>query len=120
MKSRFFADLFGLIIWLGFVLALYLLAPLPHVAIWASLSWTWQLFIELNTATFLLYGFDKVSAQVGARRIPERILYLATFCGGPIGTLLAMNLFRHKTRKLSFQLVVALLILIQLAIVLSL
>ncbi len=120
MKSRLFADLFGLILWLALVLLLYWLAPFTLLHISLTLSWAWQLFIELNIATFLLFGFDKLSAQVRTRRISERILYLATFCGGSIGALVAMNLFRHKTRKLSFQLVIALLILIQIIIVLSL
>jgi uncharacterized membrane protein YsdA (DUF1294 family) len=51
-------------------------------------------------------------------RVPERLLYLASFLGGSIGALAAMKLLRHKTSKVSFQIVLALLILLQILIVL--
>ena len=117
MSRRFKADLFGILIWLGLFLLLYFAIPYVNIPYWRQLSLAWQIFIELNLATFLLYGFDKLSAQSRLQRMPERILYLATFLGGSIGALLAMNLFRHKTRKTSFQLVIACLILLQIAIV---
>lgn len=77
----------------------------------------WQILIALNAATFVLFGLDKFFAGASATRIPEKILYLATFVGGSLGALAAMNFFRHKTRKLSFQLVMALLVLLQVGIV---
>ncbi len=63
-------------------------------------------------------SIDKVQAQVRGWRVPERLLYLASFLGGSVGALVAMNLFRHKTRKISFQLVLAALILLQVIIIL--
>lgn len=56
----------------------------------------------INTATFLIYGIDKWKAKRNRYRISEStLLYLAVF-GGSIGALLAMQLFRHKTRHKKF------------------
>jgi len=118
MRFRFSADLYGFLLWLGFSLLVFWLLPLSPITVIMRLDLAWRWFIALNIATLLLFGFDKLSAQVGLRRIPERLLYLATFLGGSIGALIAMYVFRHKTRKTSFQLVIALLVLIQIALVL--
>ena len=68
----------------------------------------------INVYAFLLFGFDKSrSTQNGARRIRERTLWLSMLFGGSIGALLGMHLFRHKTKKLSFQSVAALILMIQ-------
>ncbi len=113
------AHVYGLLLWMGFLILLHWLIPLAPVRFWGRVPFSWRVFIELNLATFLLFGFDKLSAQLRRQRISEYVLYLATLLGGSIGTLLAMNLLRHKTRKTSFQIVVALLILLQIAIVIS-
>ena len=78
-----------------------------------------RVFFATNLATFLLYGIDKIEAQIKRRRVPERILYTAAFLGGPIGALLAMHLFRHKTRKFGFQFILGILLLLQVLIALS-
>lgn len=68
----------------------------------------------INVFTFSLFGFDKMrSTQHGARRIRERTLWLSMFFGGSLGALLAMYFFRHKTKKLSFQAVAAVILAIQ-------
>lgn len=87
---------------------------------WApvELALAWEILIALNVSTFLLFGLDKTTAGMGATRVPEKILWLALFLGGSFGALVAMNLFRHKTRKLSFQLVMALLVLVQVGLIL--
>ena len=52
----------------------------------------------INLITFLLYGVDKILAINSARRIPEKtLLGISITCGG-VGGLLAMLIFRHKTR----------------------
>ncbi len=53
---------------------------------------------------FLLYGYDKRQAQRGGWRVPEARLHLLSLFGGWPGGFLAQRLFRHKTRKRSFQL----------------
>lgn len=58
-----------------------------------------------SAIAFGLYAFDKFAAQNGRRRVPENALHLWGLLGGWPGALAAQQLFRHKTRKLSFQIV---------------
>lgn len=67
----------------------------------------------MNGFTFSVFGFDKWMAQTRGWRIPEAFLWLCSLLGGSVGALAAMNVFRHKTRKLSFQLVMVLILLLQ-------
>jgi len=103
--------LWSLVVWVVFVLVNVIVFEIVF-----DLNRVLEIAIVLNLSTFLLFGLDKFFAVHGWRRIPERILYLATLLGGSIGTLLGMHTFRHKTRKTSFQFVVAFLILIQVAL----
>lgn len=65
-------------------------------------------FIAINLLTFLLYGLDKYKAIRREWRIPERALLLMAFVGGAFGALSAMRIFRHKTRKGRFRLMIPL------------
>jgi len=80
-----------------------------------NLAVLWNLLIALNAASFLLLGMDKFQAAQGGMRIPEKILFASAFVGGSAGTLVGMYLFRHKTKKTSFQMVIALILLLQIA-----
>jgi len=51
------------------------------------------------------YWLDKRSAQDGSRRIAEKTLHLVELLGGWPGALIAQQLLRHKTRKVSYQIV---------------
>lgn len=62
----------------------------------------------VNVAAFFLYGADKARARRGAWRISEATLLTAAFLGGCVGALLGMQLFRHKTRHRTFQILVPL------------
>ena len=59
-------------------------------------------YIIITVITFLLYGFDKISAIYAMRRTPEKTLHLLAFAGGVFGAWVGMILFRHKKNKLSF------------------
>lgn len=78
-----------------------------------------RVFAALNAGSFVLVAADKLQAQLRQDRIPELILYVATLFGGSIGMLAGMQLFRHKTRKTSFQFIVGLLVLLQIVLVLG-
>lgn len=75
--------------------------------------------IVINAFTFFYFGLDKIKSQIhGQSRIAEKTLFLLIACGGSIGALIAMNVFRHKTQKTSFHLILALIIAIQIILVL--
>ncbi|MCK8683126.1 DUF1294 domain-containing protein [Pseudomonas umsongensis] len=58
----------------------------------------------VSVLAFLLYWSDKRKARVDHWRTPENVLHALEFAGGWPGALLAQQVFRHKTRKVSFQL----------------
>ncbi len=77
--------------------------------------WLWYIAV-INIAAFLAFGIDKArSRKVGVRRTPEATLWILMLLGGSVGALVAMNYFRHKTKKLSFQAVAALILALQIA-----
>ncbi len=59
-------------------------------------------FILINIVAFILYGVDKKKAEKGLWRIPEATLFLFCILGGPLGGLLGMKVFHHKTKKWYF------------------
>ena len=56
----------------------------------------------LSVLALLLYAGDKKKAKKKRWRIPEKLLLGVGFFGGAVGALLAMQLFRHKTRHWYF------------------
>ncbi|MDG9882569.1 DUF1294 domain-containing protein [Pseudomonas sp. GD04058] len=63
-----------------------------------------------------LYWHDKRQALAQGQRIPEKVLHLLEFLGGWPGALVGQQAWRHKTRKLSYQLVFWMIVLIHQAI----
>ena len=70
----------------------------------------------MSLVTFVAYGFDKRRAQNNGRRVPEKTLHLMALFGGWPGALIGQKVFRHKTQKVSFQIVFWLCVLLHLAI----
>jgi uncharacterized membrane protein YsdA (DUF1294 family) len=64
----------------------------------------WIYLLIVNGGGLLLMGFDKLSAKMNSNRIPEMWFVLISLAGGFGGVVLGMLVFRHKIRKLSFQL----------------
>lgn len=60
------------------------------------------LMLVVNAGTMVLFACDKVLAIVGGPRVPETVLCLTGVIGGWPGGILAMYMFRHKTKKPSF------------------
>lgn len=58
-----------------------------------------------SAVAFVAMWRDKRAAERNARRTPEATLHLIELAGGWPGSLVAQRLFRHKTRKLSYQVV---------------
>ena len=57
----------------------------------------------MNFIAFATMGIDKALAKAGARRVPEKVLFLLVLLLGGIGGTLGMHLFRHKTRHWYFR-----------------
>lgn len=66
----------------------------------------------LSAFTLLLFGWDKLMAKLGRRRIPETPLLLACLAGGAVGGFVGMHLFRHKIRKPKFYLTIPLMVIL--------
>ena len=104
MKTVYLPDAVGDSIWtvvgpLGTVLLLWLAA--------------------INLIAFLLMGVDKSRAKrQGARRIPEKTLFLSALLGGSLGAVLGMQLFRHKTKHWYFVWGMPLILIAQIALTL--
>lgn len=69
--------------------------------------------LVVNLITFFLYGIDKRRAIRKAWRIPESVLMGFAAVGGSVGALLAMLLFRHKTKHAKFTVGVPLILVVQ-------
>ena len=86
-----------------------------------ALTTTWNFYwiwlIALSIITFLLYGYDKGQAKLGGLRVPEIVLHVLALMGGFPGGWLGRAVFRHKTRKLLFTVVLILSTLIHLGII---
>lgn len=69
--------------------------------------------VIINAIGFLIMLADKKKAQRGRWRIPERTLISIAILGGSIGSLLGMNLFRHKTKHPKFTIGIPLILAVQ-------
>lgn len=66
---------------------------------------------------FIAYGIDKRRARKISTAFPKRDFTCFLFLGGWPGSYLAQQLFRHKTRKVSFRLVFWVIVLLHLGII---
>lgn len=91
------------------------------VEFFLGLSFLTQLLVIylvlINLITFFFFALDKYKASGEFRRTPEKTLWLLSLIGGSVGAVAAMYLFRHKTKKHSFQAVFLIIILLQIALV---
>lgn len=58
--------------------------------------------VTVNLVGFAIMGVDKYKAKKGYWRTPEKTIFIITLLMGGIGTILGMNVFRHKTKKMKF------------------
>lgn len=72
--------------------------------------------LVINLITIFIFGFDKSRSQENGRRIREKTLLSLAFIGGTPAALYAMSLFRHKTKKYSFQIPLYLIMLVQIGL----
>jgi uncharacterized membrane protein YsdA (DUF1294 family) len=77
--------------------------------------WDLRITLIVNAIVFIVYAIDKLMSVKRWRRVPETVLILGALCWGALGALLAMELCRHKTKKLLFRIGVPLLLGLQVA-----
>jgi len=65
-------------------------------------------FLVWNLFVFLVFGLDKFLSKLGNQRISERFLVLISIAFGSLGAIFAMSLFRHKTLKAKFKIIIPL------------
>ncbi|MEG1458544.1 MAG: DUF1294 domain-containing protein [Acetivibrio sp.] len=56
----------------------------------------------INLAGFISMGIDKQKAKKHVYRISEKTLFLYAVLGGSLGSILGMQVFRHKTKHKTF------------------
>jgi len=61
-------------------------------------------YLLINGLVFFFYTHDKIKAKKNTWRTPENQLLILALIG-PFGAFAAMQVFRHKTRKMKFHLV---------------
>jgi uncharacterized membrane protein YsdA (DUF1294 family) len=72
--------------------------------------------LAVNIIAFIVMGVDKgLSTREGARRVPERVLFLLAVIGGSLGSILGMQVFRHKTKHWYFVVGMPLILILQVA-----
>lgn len=60
----------------------------------------------MSLFSFFLFSKDKKLAKNGLERIKEKTLLLSSCFGGAIGSFLGRIIFRHKTDKIYFSIVI--------------
>lgn len=59
--------------------------------------------VVINVIAFACFGIDKARAVKHEWRVREATLLTLSLAGGSFGGMLAMHVFRHKTRKPRFR-----------------
>jgi len=79
-------------------------ASLAALSLGGFLSWLVPLwYLGWSSVLFLVYGWDKVAAEGGHWRTKEATLNTLALIGGWPGGWIGQQAFRHKSRKVSFQ-----------------
>ncbi|MBR5323870.1 MAG: DUF1294 domain-containing protein [Muribaculaceae bacterium] len=76
--------------------------------------------VAVNLFAYILYRIDKHKSKNTKWRISERTLIISALVGGSIGALLAMRVFRHKTKHKKFTIGVPFILVLQIAMLLLL
>ncbi len=78
------------------------------------------LMVIWNLITFIMMAIDKYRAKNDKQRISEKTLLLSSFIMGSIGITAGALVCHHKTKKLKFQILVPLSIVVNTAVIYAL
>jgi uncharacterized membrane protein YsdA (DUF1294 family)/cold shock CspA family protein len=67
--------------------------------------WVLGIYLLVSSCTLIVYILDKMAASQNNRRTSEKTLHLLALIGGWPGAIIGQKLFRHKSKKLSFQVI---------------
>lgn len=84
---------------IGAFIALYIAVSVY----WRVPQWVGGLYLVTSVLSFLAYRADKAAAVSRSWRVPERSLLLLGLVGGWPGAIAGQQIYRHKTRKLTFR-----------------
>ncbi|MFV0275047.1 MAG: DUF1294 domain-containing protein [Bacilli bacterium] len=73
-----------------------------------------------NCIVLLIYGLDKLKAIKNKRRVSEKSLIIIAFLFGSFGAFFGINFFRHKIKKIKFQIIIPLFLIIHTLIIIYL
>ena len=76
-------------------------------------------FLAVSVIGAVVCIYDKLAAQRGWKRVPERTLFFWALVGGGPGVYLTMLLIRHKTLHRSFMLGIPAIMLLQIVILIG-
>lgn len=93
-------NLFSKIVIITFLLGLAYLTLRAKLPIFIIIS-----YIVMSIITYTIYYIDKSRAINDEYRISEQILHILSLIGGWMGALLAQQRLRHKNKKISFQII---------------
>ena len=107
--------------WPGNLLLFVLLLVAPAWALYRTLgpsfvTYAAGWFTAISLVAAIATGLDKRKAQKQDWREPEAMLHLVELLGGWPGAFLAQRVFRHKTSKISYQIVFWLFVLLYQAV----
>ena len=102
-----------------FLLIAFALTASIALALWklTAIEPLWIYLITINFITFCFYGYDKYQAIHQKFRIPEIVLHILAIAGGSFGAFAGQYIFRHKTKKLTFQIVFILIAIVQISLI---
>lgn len=88
------------------IVALSFVSVLIGLCLAGRLPWgVLGVYATTSAIAFGTYSYDKFSAKTGRWRTPEKTLLTIGLIGGWPGALLAQEWIRHKSSKMSFQIV---------------
>jgi len=73
--------------------------------------------VVMSIVTFALYATDKRRAQNNQWRIKEATLFMCGFLMGGVGAMLGMSILRHKTKHISFKILVPLSVVVNIVVI---
>lgn len=82
----------------------------------------WQIVVLLYLGILSIIGFasmgvDKYKAKHEKWRVPELTLFVIALLGGALGSVIGMQVFRHKTKHWYFNVFMPMILLLQIALV---